>query len=493
MAAHDVPGLILDDEPIGSGASGVVYRGIEDSPMRSVRAVKVFEPFPFDSAGGGEERFVLEAQALQRLQHRAIVGYVGAGFTTNDRWPVLLMEFVTGEKLSRAASGLGLDARLSVILEVLDGLAYAHSQGIYHRDIKPGNVMITPSDAQAVIVDFGLAHLPDRPPGQDLTRSAIGTPGYIPPEVQANPTNSRGPNHDIFASGIMLYEVLAGRRPNPSAYEPLADVDPKFASLDVVVRKAIAPAQKERYQAISQLAEALRVWCEHDRLRQQLKPSPRRKLLREILLLDDQKLQEDAQAKEARRTRVADALAPIDEMIVAASLAAFREVSEELADIRQINFCDNTEQIKGLREVLQLGGPTPICMLSLTRQAGDQHIIFARAFSNPRDDLYDPLKLGWNVTSGPNQWMRDFEGHIIMGQWVLYMESRFGNSKRTLEGCLVASAKVRDPLDPEFTPILTAKLISGWGQGQLITPQDVKEYVTSVLVNIMTPLGARER
>lgn len=220
-------------------------------------ALKVLNPHPAIPTEPAERRFQREAEALLKLDHSNIVRYRRL-FTIAQR-QVLEMEFVEGTRLldwvrpNAAAGDVTYVERVRAIVILLRGLQYAHDQGVFHRDIKPDNVLIR-KDGTVVLVDFGLAWIA----GQiDTNLTTLTTWGldYAPPEVRDDPARSRGPNHDIYSVGIVLHQVLTGKR-SISGATPLADVDPTLASLDPVLQRAVAPLPA-RFTKSSEFADAL--------------------------------------------------------------------------------------------------------------------------------------------------------------------------------------------------------------------------------------------
>ena len=236
-------------EQIGSGGYGVVYRAVRSTAVSDFEyALKVLDPSPFvDDYENALKRFQRETKALQSLQHRAIVQHFEAGVTV-DRKPYVAMPLIVGSDLRVAASRMDARAIVEMFVEITGGLAYAHSHGVLHRDLKPTNVLVRDSDAQPIIVDFGSAYLLDLLDSDSLTNRVVGTIGYIPIEVLNNP-KLRSPLQDVYACGIMLYECLAGRTPDPTDYLPLVNIDSTYGALDEIVVAAIAGAGKRTSSA----------------------------------------------------------------------------------------------------------------------------------------------------------------------------------------------------------------------------------------------------
>lgn len=191
----------------GAGGMGEVVRARDRDSGRDV-AVKLL-------AGAGlpdRARFAAEAEILERLRHPAIVGYIAHGVTGRGQ-PYLAMEWLDGESLaSRLRRGpLTPDEAVVVGRRLASALAYAHEQGVIHRDVKPSNVMLLDGALDgARLIDFGVAKGHDR----DLTHTGqvIGTPGYMAPEQALSRREVDG-RADLFALGCTLYEGLAGASP----------------------------------------------------------------------------------------------------------------------------------------------------------------------------------------------------------------------------------------------------------------------------------------
>ena len=217
------------------------------------------------------ERFAREARSAASLKHHHIVTIYDIGEDDEGR-PFLAMEYIDGESMAemiRRQAQVPMHQRLKLIIDLCAGLGYAHRSGIVHRDIKPANLMIT-SDGVLKIVDFGLARITSAA-GPDLTRAGtlMGTVHYMSPEqIAGTPVDHLS---DIFAVGLVLYEVVAYRKAYPGDSAPVVlhnivhtDADPiggllsaRDGELERVVAKAIAKARPRRYQTLSELASDL--------------------------------------------------------------------------------------------------------------------------------------------------------------------------------------------------------------------------------------------
>jgi WD40 repeat protein len=252
---------------IGRGGMGAVYRARDPVLDREV-ALKTIFPELLEERGM-RERFLREARSAARLQHPNVVTVYEFGEA--DGVPYIAMELLGGENLGDALDRghlPDLDSRLAVAIQLCDGLAYAHAHGVVHRDVKPSNVTILP-DGAVKVVDFGVAWLE----GSTLaTRSGtlLGTPSYMAPEQFAgSPVDHRV---DIWAVGVILHELVTGRRPFAGAtvpslvyqivHAPLPAIDPRAAhvppALVRIVEQALAKDPAARFPDLAALARALR-------------------------------------------------------------------------------------------------------------------------------------------------------------------------------------------------------------------------------------------
>ena len=243
-----LPGYRLG-EVIGRGGYGVVYGATRTTTVGEFEfAIKVLDPSPFiKDYGKAIARFEHEIAALRKLQHRAIVPYFEAG-VTREKKPYIVMPLIEGRTLKAATEHMTTTERLSAFAEILGGLGYAHANGVLHRDLKPTNIIVRSSDGQPVILDFGSAYMLDDLDRATLTSEAVGTAGYIPSEVLANP-RTRSPLHDIYACGMMLYESFAGHRPDPLDYQPLKNAADEYEPIDQIVAGAIQGASSRTKSA----------------------------------------------------------------------------------------------------------------------------------------------------------------------------------------------------------------------------------------------------
>ena len=258
---------------IGRGGMGVVYRAV-DTRLRRALAIKVLPP-EATADGDRNERFVREAQAASALNHPNIVTIYDidqeAGVT------FIAMELVEGTPLDRllAKGPLPVDETLEYARQIAAALAAAHAAGIVHRDIKPGNIVIT-SDRRAKVLDFGLAKLVERDGSADTMTAfgtqaglILGTAAYMSPEqAEGRGVDARS---DIFSLGAVIYEMLAGRRAFTADSDlrlltailrdqppPLAGVRGDVpAPVSSIVERCLAKDPAARYQEAAALAADL--------------------------------------------------------------------------------------------------------------------------------------------------------------------------------------------------------------------------------------------
>lgn len=263
-------------ELIGRGGMASVYRGRDLTLGREV-AIKILES---DLAADAtfRTRFRLEAQAASRMSHPTIVRVYDAGEDvetdadgTTRAVPYIVMELVSGQTLKEiiAAGPVSIDDAIRYTDGILEALEYSHRAGVVHRDIKPGNVMVT-SAGQVKVMDFGIARaVSDSSSTVAETTQILGTAAYFSPEqAKGEPVDSRA---DVYSAGVVLYELLTGRPPfrgespvavayqhvseTPVAPSEIVDTVPR--SLDAVVLRALAKDPYQRYQDAGSFRAAL--------------------------------------------------------------------------------------------------------------------------------------------------------------------------------------------------------------------------------------------
>jgi hypothetical protein len=256
---------------VGQGGMGTVYRAF-DPELRRVVAVKAPR---FDTAGEDAAglRFLREARAAARVRHAHVCPVHDVG--EQDGRPFVVMAFVEGESLAdRLRRGPLDDPRQAVRLvrQAAEGLAAVHAEGILHRDIKPGNILLDRA-GDALLTDFGLAR-PEHD-GEALTApgALVGTPAYMAPEQVQGQTDAIGPLSDVYGLGVVLYQAVSGRTPfvgpalslmhqitndappPPSRFRP--GLDPE---LERLILRVLARRPEDRPGGARALADALAAW-----------------------------------------------------------------------------------------------------------------------------------------------------------------------------------------------------------------------------------------
>ncbi len=245
-----VVGRYTLEERIGDGGFGVVYRARSASPLHTRVAIKIIKP-GMDSAQVNA-RFEQERQALSMMDHPNIARVIDAGKTDSGR-PYVVMELVEGPSIIEYCRkhSLSITRRLALFTDVCRAVQHAHQKGIIHRDIKPSNVLVTEVDGVSTpkVIDFGIAKaLHGKLPGQTIFtefRALIGTPEYMSPE-QANPGGGGVDTRtDIYALGVMLYELLTGTTPHTAEELRRAAWD----EMQRILREVDPPAPSTRLNA----------------------------------------------------------------------------------------------------------------------------------------------------------------------------------------------------------------------------------------------------
>jgi serine/threonine-protein kinase len=251
---------------IGEGGMGVVYKARDEHLDRWV-AIKTLAPGRISDPD--RRRLLLEAKMASSLNHPNIVVIHDAA--SSDAIDFIVMEYVEGRSLKSLipAGGMPADQTIKLGVQMADAVACAHDHGIIHRDLKPGNILVTP-DQRVKILDFGLAKSEQRGPNDlTVTIGFSGTAPYMSPEqIQGQPAT---PSSDVFSLGIVLYEMLAGKRPFDGGTsgavmgsilfedpQPLGDIRPDLsAELVQVVMACLRKGAGLRIASAADLRRAL--------------------------------------------------------------------------------------------------------------------------------------------------------------------------------------------------------------------------------------------
>ncbi len=275
QSSNITTGLLINrryrlEEQLGEGGAGVIYKARDEQLGRPV-AIKLLIDKNKNLAGDKLKRFRTEAQSVARLNHPNIVTLFDYA-EAEEGWPYLVMEFVPGQDLWEFDNSYSPDLipfaeSLPIIDGILAALEYSHAQGVTHRDLKPENVMITLHN-QIKVMDFGLARIQ----GQSrLTEQGLvaGTASYLAPELALGEESDH--RVDLYAMGVMMYELLTGRRPF-SGDDPLAVISQHIHApvvppqhynpnipdkLQQVILKLLAKNPNERYHNAAEVRQDL--------------------------------------------------------------------------------------------------------------------------------------------------------------------------------------------------------------------------------------------
>jgi len=281
-------------ELLGEGGMGVVYRAEDPRSQRSV-ALKLVRATL--STSRLHRRFQSEVQAMSRLEHDNIARLydVGAFEVAGMEFPFFAMELVHGEPVTVYADkhGLNLRQRLNLFLTLCDAVEFAHTRRVLHCDLKPGNLLVT-ADGRLKVLDFGISEALSA----DGQRSTTGagwsgfripfTPNYASPEQFEGSPARLDPRSDVYALGVILFELLAGRVPLELESLPLGDALAKIRSaapprlgairsdcrgdLETIVHRALEKSPDDRFATASELAAQLRLHLDNKPLT--IRPTP---------------------------------------------------------------------------------------------------------------------------------------------------------------------------------------------------------------------------
>ncbi len=270
-------------ERIGTGGMGSVYLAIQPSPERRVALKTIRQEL---SSPRLRERFAHEARFLAALEHPGIarVYESGSATTAHGEVPYLAMEFVDGRPLLEAADagGWALDKRLRVLIALAEAVQHAHVRGIVHRDLKPANILVD-GHGQPKILDFGVARAIEIEPAAaarlTFVGEVVGTLHYMSPEQLSGDPTRVDARSDVYALGVIAYELLSGELPfavtenslievirsrDSMPPRPLSERKPEYrGELEIIVMKALAGDVQARYQSAQALADDLTRYLDH--------------------------------------------------------------------------------------------------------------------------------------------------------------------------------------------------------------------------------------
>jgi serine/threonine protein kinase/WD40 repeat protein len=253
---------------LGAGGFGAVYRAYDPVLEREV-ALKVPRAAVLEKPEA-RARFLREPKAAARLQHPHIVPVFDAG--TDGENFYIASAFIAGQTLQALIATDRPDLRQSaqIVHDIAEALHYAHGKGIVHRDVKPANIMID-ADGQALLMDFGIAHVEESQEQLTHDGSIIGTPTYMAPEQADRSFGDVGPHSDQYALGVVLYELLCGDTPftgppniviynlvNQEPTPPRAINAQLPRDLETICLKAMAKRPTDRYADCGVMADDLR-------------------------------------------------------------------------------------------------------------------------------------------------------------------------------------------------------------------------------------------
>ncbi|HNO77009.1 MAG TPA: serine/threonine-protein kinase [Phycisphaerae bacterium] len=268
-------------EVLGKGGMGVVYRAQQKNPKRTVALKAIRHGL---SSSKAIQRFALEAEALARLQHPGIaqIFEAGADVGASDRdvkQPFFAMELVEGEPLTHYAEThqLNLRQKVALLAQVCEAVHHAHTKGVIHRDLKPSNILVD-ATGRSKVLDFGVARVLDDN-AATLTAETnpsqlIGTLRYMSPEQVAGDTGHVDTRCDVYALGVIGYELIGGQPPYdlvdmniPQASRVISDANPQRLSqverraagdLEAIIHKALEKEADRRYPTAGELAADLK-------------------------------------------------------------------------------------------------------------------------------------------------------------------------------------------------------------------------------------------
>ena len=269
MAPQEIAGRYGIERRLGAGGMSTVFLA-QDTVLERPVAVKLLAEHLADDAAF-VERFRREALSAARLVHPNVVQVFDYGLDTPSHRHFIVMEFVDGPScadLLRDQKRLEIDGAVRIARDACHGLDYAHRAGVVHRDVKPGNLLLSSESGTTKLADFGIAKAAEQ---TRITQvgSVLGTAAYLSPE-QAHGEEA-GPRSDTYSLGVCVYQLLTGRLPHEygsltelalkqreEPIEPITDLRPEVPlELDLAVRDALERDPADRYESALEFARAL--------------------------------------------------------------------------------------------------------------------------------------------------------------------------------------------------------------------------------------------
>jgi serine/threonine-protein kinase len=272
----EIGGRYRLDRRLGAGGMSTVFLAIDTVLERQVAVKLLAEHLADDEVF--VQRFRHEALAAARLQHPNIVQVFDSGQDEQSHRHYIVMEYVDGPSCSdllREHGQLGIDDTVRIIVEACHGLDYAHRAGVVHRDVKPGNLLISNETGAVKLADFGIAKAAEQTRVTQVG-SVLGTAAYLSPEQAQG--KEAGPSSDIYSLGVCAYQLLTGRLPyeyssltelalkqQNEGFEPIRHFRREVpAELDRAIQLCLSRDPSARYGSALELAEALEAGVEGD-------------------------------------------------------------------------------------------------------------------------------------------------------------------------------------------------------------------------------------